>query len=247
MQTSMPRPRAPTASCVPPRPPAAPELKFTASPLQAIAGDGTFAGYASLFDRPDLGHDVVAPGAFARTLKARGAGGIRLLYQHDPAQPIGVWERIHEDARGLYVRGRLTLEVAKAREVRALIKAGAIDGLSIGFKALKGARDPRSGLRRLTEIDLLEISVVTFPMLPGARIDQIKHRPNAGRTPGEHEFERWLTNDAGFSRPEARALMRSGFPGLKALKSSAPTQQWQRRLIGQMAEAARLLRQSAPR
>lgn len=164
-------------------------MKFTLPPLPAGAGgtavrvprnriwaDGAFEGYASLFGVPDAGGDVVMPGAFRETLAVRGISGVRMLFQHDPAQPIGIWEDIHEDARGLFARGRLLTEVSRAREVLSLLRGGALDGLSIGFRTVKGYRDPKTGLRRLTKIDLWEISVVTFPMLAGARISAVKRR-----------------------------------------------------------------------
>ena len=229
-----------------PAPPleAAREVKFTALSLKDVSLDGVFEGYASLFDRQDLGRDVVAPGAFRDSLAKRGAAGIRMLFQHDPNQPIGAWSRLYEDARGLYARGRLTTEVARAREVLALMRAGAIDGLSIGFRAVKGARNARTGVRRLEQVDLWEISIVTFPMLPEARVASVKAPPLSGRTPTEPEFERWLIEDAGFSRPEARALMRSGFKGLGPSRSAGRRSSWETRLLAQMAEAARLVRQS---
>jgi HK97 family phage prohead protease len=127
-------------------------------------------GYACLFGVVDLGRDMVLPGAFRESLSRRGAGGVRLLYQHDPAEPIGVWREIAEDARGLYVRGRLSAGVARARECAALIEEGALDGLSIGFKAVEARADPRSRVRRISRIDLWEVSIVTFPMQPGARV-----------------------------------------------------------------------------
>ena len=96
--------------------------------------------------------------------------------------------------------------VAKAREVLALMRAGALDGLSIGFKAEKGRRDAATGVRRLEKVDLWEISVVTFPMLPGARVKSVKARPFKAAAPTEREFERWLTRDAGLTRMEARAV-----------------------------------------
>lgn len=149
------------------------ELKRSALPA-AVAPDGSFEGYAALFGRVDLGRDLILPGAFSRSLAERGAGGVRMLFQHDPAEPIGVWTQIREDAKGLLVRGRLTPEVARAREVLALMRAGALDGLSIGFRAVEGRTDPRSRVRRLSRIDLWEVSVVTFPMQPDARIGAVK-------------------------------------------------------------------------
>ena len=100
-----------------------------------------FAGYASLFGIADGAGDVVAPGAFAKSLRARGIERIRMLYQHFAHEPIGVWEEIREDARGLYVRGRLTTDIERGRDVLALLKDGALNGLSIGFKT-KAARPP---------------------------------------------------------------------------------------------------------
>jgi HK97 family phage prohead protease len=97
-----------------------------------------------------------------------------MLYQHNPAEPIGVWQSLREDARGLYARGRLMLDVARAREVLALMRAGALDGLSIGFRAVSGRRDAKTGIRRLAKVDLWEISIVTFPLLPEARVAQVK-------------------------------------------------------------------------
>lgn len=156
------------------------ETKFAAADLSGIDGEGSFSGYASLFGTADLSGDVVMPGAFRASLAARRPTGIRMLYQHDPAEPIGVWLDIREDARGLFVRGRLSLDVARGREVASLMRAGALDGLSIGFKTVKARAERASGLRRLTEIDLWEISVVTFPMQPEARVSAVKSR---GSTP----------------------------------------------------------------
>jgi uncharacterized protein len=158
-----------------------PELKFTRLDLKRVDIDGTFEGYASLFDTEDMGHDVIAPGAFRDSLARRGAAGIKMLFQHDPAEPIGVWTSLKEDARGLYARGRLMPEVARAREVLALMRAGALDGLSIGFRAVQGRRDAKTGIRHLLKVDLWEISVVTFPLLPDARVAHVKSRDHYHR------------------------------------------------------------------
>ncbi len=188
--------------------------------LKSVTDDGVFEGYASLFNREDLGHDVVLPGAFVETLRQRGVGAIKMLLQHNPSEPIGVWDEIREDERGLFVRGRLMTAVAKAREVLALMRAGALDGLSIGFKPVRGRRDHRSGVRRLEKVDLWEISIVTFPMLPGARVANVKARPFATAPPTQRQFERRLTRDAGLTRTEAHAVMGAGFSGLKALRDA---------------------------
>lgn len=150
------------------------ETKSVACDLKAVEADGTFSGYASRFGIVDLGRDLVLPGAFRDSLRQRGARGIKLLFQHDPAEPLGVWLELREDASGLFVRGRVLPEIARGREVLALMRAGALDGLSIGFRAIAGRADPKSGVRRLAKIDLWEISVVTFPMQPEARIATVK-------------------------------------------------------------------------
>jgi len=151
-----------------------PEVKFAGEPLSGVAADGRFEGYASLFGVVDLGGDIVEPGAFRDSLIRRGVTGVKLLWQHDPAEPIGIWTDIVEDARGLHVVGRLDLAVARAREVQALMRSRAVDGLSIGFKTLRSRREAASGRRRLEKIDLWEISIVTFPMQPGARVSRVK-------------------------------------------------------------------------
>jgi uncharacterized protein len=152
----------------------APEVKFTGAPLAKVSTEGMFEGYASLFGVVDLGRDMVAPGAFRDTLTARPPQQVKLLWQHDPSHPLGVWHDIREDGRGLKVRGQLDLSVAKAREVHALMRSGAVDGLSIGFRTERFRKDQATGVRRLEKLDLWEISIVTFPMLPGARVGAVK-------------------------------------------------------------------------
>ncbi|EIM25489.1 HK97 family phage prohead protease [Microvirga lotononidis] len=151
------------------------ERKFLPEPLNAVDVDGVFEGYASLFGTADLGKDVVMPGAFSDSLRKRGAADVRLLWQHDPGQPIGRWLLIMEDRRGLRVRGKLNLAVERAREIHALMREGAVDGLSIGFRVERARAERPTGLRRLEKLDLWEISIVTFPMLPDARVETVKH------------------------------------------------------------------------
>lgn len=131
------------------------------------------AGYASVFGRRDKGGDTVAKGAYAASLKQLAARGekVRMLWQHDPAQPIGVWEDVHEDDHGLFVKGRILRDVARGREALALLKAGAVDGLSIGYRTLRAEKSAQ-GTRKLLELDLWEVSLVTFPMQVDARISQ---------------------------------------------------------------------------
>lgn len=128
------------------------------------------SGYASLFGVKDQGGDVVAPGAYRASLAKLAAKGgkVRMLWQHDPTQPIGIWDEVREDATGLWVKGRLLTDVAKGREAAALLEAGALDGLSIGYRTLRSEREGKG--RKLLELELWEVSLVTFPMLSEARV-----------------------------------------------------------------------------
>jgi uncharacterized protein len=147
-------------------------LSRRAAPARlATLGPDEFEGYASLFGVPDGAGDIVQRGAFAASLRRRPPSEVRMLYQHLTADPLGVWEEIKEDSRGLYVRGRLVLGVQRAREVRSLFAEGALDGLSIGFRTVR-ARRAGAG-RLLSEIELWEISVVTFPLLAGSAVTAV--------------------------------------------------------------------------
>ncbi len=143
-------------------------------------GDRVIEGYASVFGARDQGQDVVEVGAYATSLGklAQSGGRVKMLWQHDPTEPIGVWDEVREDAKGLYVKGRILSDVARGREAVSLIEAGAIDGLSIGYRTVKASKGA-GGVRRLTELELWEVSLVTFPMLPEARVRQKGDGPEA--------------------------------------------------------------------
>jgi uncharacterized protein len=147
------------------------EHKFHAPEAGLAVTDGVVQGYASLFGQKDQGGDVVLKGAYSASLKRLHAAGrsVKMLWQHDPAEPIGVWDEVREDAIGLWVKGRILENVARGREALALLAAGAIDGLSIGYRTLRAERDGK-GQRLLAELELWEVSLVTFPMLPEARV-----------------------------------------------------------------------------
>ena len=152
-------------------------------------------GHGSVFGNVDLGGDVVIPGAFQRTIKEHKANGTMpaMLWQHNSEEPIGVWSEMHEDERGLYMKGELA-DTVLGRDARTLLKMGAIQGLSIGY-ATKDADYDKDGNRILKEVELWETSVVTFPMNPKAIVAAVKADPRA--------LERSL-RDAGFSRAEAK-------------------------------------------
>jgi len=151
-----------------------PTLADVFAPKTRIAADGTVEGYASLFGQIDAARDMVLKGAFRDSLAVRGPRRVPMLFQHDPAEPIGIWLELREDSHGLYARGRLIPEVARARELLSLLRAGAIDGLSIGFRAARARIDPKTRVRSLVAVDLWEISIVTFPLLAGARVTAVK-------------------------------------------------------------------------
>ena len=146
-------------------------------PPTTIDADGTVEGYASLFGEIDQARDMVVRGAFAATLATRGMHRIPMLFQHDPAEPVGVWLELIEDWRGLKARGKLIPDVQRGRELLALLQGGAIDGLSIGYRTVRGVIDPKSRVRKLYQVDLWEISIVTFPLLNGARVAAVKAPP----------------------------------------------------------------------
>ncbi len=148
------------------------ERKFIRPETGLVLTEGArVRGYASLFGARDQGGDRVLAGAYGASLARRAAQGlsIKMLWQHDPAQPIGIWEVVREDAKGLWVEGRILTEVDRGREAAALIAAGAIDGLSIGYRTLRATKT-KTGGRELAELDLWEVSLVTFPMLAEARV-----------------------------------------------------------------------------
>lgn len=194
------------------------EQKFVGHSLAEVETDGTFSGYASLFDVLDLGNETVSKGAFSKSLQGKGVENIRLLFQHNPDEPIGRWLEIREDSKGLYVKGQINLQVDRGREVHALMRDGAIDGLSIGFKTIRSRLEKGGSFRRILEADLWEISIVTFPMLPDARVEQVKAQSNL---PTTRDFERWLVRDAGLTRSQARTVIVKGFASLDCERDAA--------------------------
>ena len=179
------------------------DVKFDIKAVHSEEDDdkGVFQGYGSIFGNKDLGNDVVVQGAFAKSIGKKGAKAVKMLYQHRPDEPIGVFDEIIEDNRGLKVKGRLAMGTQRGREVYELMKMGALDGLSIGYRVSpKGADyDDRGKKRLLKEVDLMEISAVTFPMNPKARVAQVKGADRSVR-----EWEEILRDAGSLSRSEAK-------------------------------------------
>ena len=162
---------------------------------------GEFEGYASVFENTDLGNDVIKTGAFKKSLRKRGKKGVKLLYQHKSDMPIGVFDSIQEDDKGLYVKGRLALKSTAGRDAYELLKMGALDGMSIGFRADPQSitYDKRSKKRMIGEVDLMEISLVTFPMNPKATVMSVK-----GEVVSIREWENGMRDAFNLSRSEAK-------------------------------------------
>ena len=162
---------------------------------------GKFEGYGSIFGNKDLGNDVIMQGAFAKSLKKKKPNQVKLLYQHKTDMPIGVFDEIREDEKGLYVKGRLALQTQAGKEAYELMKMGALDGLSIGFRVnpKEVEYDRRANKRIIKEVELMEVSLVTFPMNPKATIHAVK-----GEDISIREWENGLRDAFNLSRSEAK-------------------------------------------
>jgi len=172
---------------------------------------GVFTGYGSIFGNEDQGNDIMKKGAFTKSLTKRPASKVKMLYQHKTDEPIGIFTDMYEDNKGLYVKGQLAMGTQKGREAYELLKMGALDGMSIGFKAdpdKQGYNENKRGVRTLKEVDLMEISLVTFPMNESALIETVK-----GNAKNIREWEKILREAGGLSRTESKI-------GAKALSES---------------------------
>lgn len=184
--------------------------------VKAVDEEGHFSGYGSVYNVIDAYREIVAPGAFAATLR-KWAGRNRLppaLWQHRSAEPVGPFTKMVEDERGLYVEGQLLVkDVQRAREARALMQAKAVDGLSIGFNSVVEEWNSETKLLTLKEIDLWEVSIVTFPANADSLVTEVRSMFTDGNVPSIKEIEEVL-RDAGFSRSQAKAFVGHGYAGL---------------------------------
>lgn len=186
------------------------ELKYLERPFEvkAVDDDGTFEGFGSVFGNVDAYKEVVAPGAFTESLAQWRASG-RLppvLWQHRSGEPIGPYLAMEEQPIGLHVRGQLLVDdVQRAKEARALMKAKAVNGLSIGFVTREDSFDRVTGVRTLKKVDLWEVSVVTFPANPAAQISSVKSAIDALET--MRDAEAFLRDVGRLSNAQAAALI----------------------------------------
>lgn len=181
-------------------------LEFIAE-LKAVGDDasGEFEGYGSIFGNVDSYGDIVAKGAFADSIKQKMPA---LLWQHNPSNPIGVYTDIREDDKGLFVKGKLNLDVQQGKEAYSLLKQGALKGMSIGFMTLVDEFDKETGIRTIKKVDLWEVSLVTFPANEKANVTSVKSAHGTIR-----EFEQFL-RDAGYSSEDAKLVASKGFNAL---------------------------------
>lgn len=181
------------------------EVRSFALQIKAAGDDGTVEGYGSVFGVRDNYDDVIAKGAFIQSLKDHKAAGTMpaMLWQHDADKPIGVWTEMVEDEKGLRIKGQLAMETVKGKEAHALLKMGALNGLSIGFMSKEWAYDRDTEVRTLTAIDLWEVSLVTFPANEKARVTNVK---SADELQAPKDAEKVL-RDAGFGKSDATAFV----------------------------------------
>lgn len=183
--------------------------------VKEVDEEGHFSGYASVYNVIDAYRERVAPGAFANTLRKWQSRG-RLppaLWQHRSGEPVGPFTKMVEDEKGLYTEGQLLVnDVQRAREARALMKSKTVDGLSIGFNSVVEEWNNEEKILTLKEIDLWEVSIVTFPANSESLITEVRSMFAEG-VPSIKEIEEVL-RDAGFSRSQAKALVGHGYAGL---------------------------------
>lgn len=173
--------------------------------IKSAGEDGTIEGYGSVFGNVDEWDDIIASGAFKGTIAAHQTAGTMpaMLWQHESDEPIGIWMEMAEDANGLKLKGKLCLDTSKGKEALALLKMGAINGLSIGFRSKNWNYDNETNIRTITEVDLWEVSLVTFPANKKARVTNVK---SCDEIAAPKDAERIL-RDAGFSKSDATALV----------------------------------------
>lgn len=185
--------------------------------IKSVSDSGEFTGYGSVFGVKDSYSDIVVPGAFAASLARWSERGRlpALLWQHDMAEPIGIYTKMHEDETGLYVEGRLLIDADPlAKRAHAHMKAGSLTGLSIGFILDDYEYDKQKEAFLLKQIDLWEVSLVTFPANDEARISNVKNALATGGNPAPSLVERAL-RDVGFSRQQAKAFMADGYKAIR--------------------------------
>jgi HK97 family phage prohead protease len=186
--------------------------------LKDLSAEGEFEGYLSTFGNTDNGNDIVMPGAFKNSLIKRPASKVKQLLHHDTRRLCGTWLDLQEDSKGLKATGRLLLAIQDGKETYELMRVKALDALSIGFRTIKDEYDRVNGTRRLIEVDLMEGSIVTFPMNDKATISGVK---GLSLSPGDVRDLETHLRDGGLSRADAVKAV-SGFKTWLQRDAGAP-------------------------
>lgn len=220
------------------------ETKSFRFEIKEVSDAGVIEGYASVFNNVDEGGDKIAPGAFMETIAAANQEGrkVKMLWQHNPDWPVGVWDVLEEDGNGLRVKGPLVLDVERAREAHALTKVGAIGGLSIGYRTVESRKE--GNIRILEKLDLYEVSLVTFPMnraakitaVKGEGVDDLVEKLRAGAQLTQREFEH-LVKGLGLSNSQAERAARVNLKGQggPAVAAKSDAEDFYRAILGRQA------------
>lgn len=182
------------------------DLKDFGFEIKEVRNSGTFAGYGSVYGNVDQSDDIVAQGAFTKSLQEWNSKGRlpALLWQHKSSEPIGVYTSMVEDENGLYVEGKLALKTQQGAEAYELLQMKAISGLSIGFMTREDSYDQKTGVRTIKSADLWEVSMVTFPCNDQARIEVVKSLEQINDL---KSAEHYLRESCGLSRSESVAFV----------------------------------------
>lgn len=206
--------------------------------IKAVQEDGFFSGYGAVFGNLDWYNDIILPGAFKNTLNNWSTKGKfpPVLWNHSTNEPIGVYTKLIEDEKGLYVEGKLLIDdVPRAKSTHALLKVGAIDGLSIGYRTVKSSYNENTDIRELIEVDLGEVSIVTTPANNQSIVTSVKSKLNEGGLPTLPEFEKFL-RESGFSKSQATAIAGNG---LRHLLSESNDEQLKAKAISNVLNILR--------
>lgn len=215
------------------------ETRTYALEIRATGDDGMIEGYGSVFGVKDAYSDIVAPGAFLQSLAQHKNDGTMpaMLWQHYTDEPIGVWTEMVEDERGLRVKGQIVMETERGKAAHALLKKGALRGLSIGFVSKEWSYDADAGIRTVTQVDLWEVSLVTFPANGKATVDSVKGAVDQMAAPKDAER---ILREAGLSKADATAfvsrVMRMGEERREAAESTAELKRAAERLLSKFTQ-----------
>lgn len=192
--------------------------------VKALTDQGEFEGYASTFGNVDRGGDIVVAGAFAESLQARPAAKVKMLLHHDTRRICGTWAEMVEDSQGLKVKGKLLLTTQDGKETYELMRAGALEAMSIGYRTLVDEIDRQTGVRKIVKADLMEVSLVTFPMNERCTVGAVKRA-------GEYTTQDWRDIEA--------ALRDEGLSRADAVKAVSGLKSWLQRDAGEPGKGSR--------